>query len=68
MIDEMIGQTISHYSAFWNPASKRNPKERDKILEKLGEVPNFPASVARRVAGSLSIPPFFGGSWRRLPW
>jgi hypothetical protein len=55
----MIGTDISHY----------------KILEKLGEVPNFPTSDPQRVAlrhaqrreqsravGSLSIPPFFGGS------
>ncbi len=60
----MIEQTIAHY----------------KILEKLGEVPNFPASAvqprrldsahlaefwkAERVDGSLSIPPSFGGSGR----
>jgi len=30
----MIGQTISHYSAFWNPAVECNPRKRDKILEK----------------------------------
>jgi len=36
----MIGRTISHY----------------KILERLGEVPNFPTSVFQRVVGSLSIP------------
>jgi hypothetical protein len=36
----MIGQTISHY----------------KILQKLGEVPNFPTNVFQRVGGSLSIP------------
>ncbi len=58
----MIGQTISHH----------------KILEKLGEVPNLPASVfspegpegtpledaSPRAAASLSIPPLFGGSGR----
>jgi hypothetical protein len=44
----MIGQMISHY----------------EILEKLGEVPNFPTSV--RVEGSLSIPPSFGGSRREI--
>ena len=32
----MIGQTISHYSALWNPAPWRNPGKRDKILEELG--------------------------------
>jgi len=36
----MIGTTVSHY----------------RIIEKLGEVPNFPTSVSRRVGGSLSIP------------
>jgi len=36
----MIGRTISHY----------------RILEKLGEVPDFPTSVFQRVVGSLSIP------------
>lgn len=36
----MIGQTIAHYT----------------MLEKLGEVPNFPTSVFQRVVGSLSIP------------
>jgi hypothetical protein len=50
----MIGQAISHY----------------KILEKLGEVPNFPTSVFQRVVGGLSIPPLLslskdGGSWQR---
>lgn len=33
----VIGQTILHYSALWNPADGRNPRKRDKILEKLGE-------------------------------
>lgn len=32
----MIETTISHYSAPWNPAPERNPRKRDKILEKLG--------------------------------
>ena len=32
----MIGTTISYYSAPWNPAPERNPRKRDKILEKLG--------------------------------
>jgi len=32
----MIGRTISHYSALWNPAHWRNPGKRDEILEKLG--------------------------------
>jgi hypothetical protein len=32
----VIGATISHYSALWNPACERNPRKRDKILEKLG--------------------------------
>lgn len=44
----MIRQTISHY----------------KILEKLGEGPNFPTSDPQRVVGSLIIPPK-GGSNRR---
>ena len=55
----MIGQSISHY----------------KIIEKLGEVPNFLTSVSQRVNENLSlpaehvpqwqagIPPAFGGSW-----
>lgn len=33
----VIGQTILHYSALWNAANGRNPRKRDKILEKLGE-------------------------------
>jgi len=32
----MIGTTVSHYFALWNPAPKRNPKQRDKITERLG--------------------------------
>jgi serine/threonine protein kinase len=32
----VIGTTVSHYSALWNPACQRNPRQRDKILEKLG--------------------------------
>ena len=42
----MIGSTISHY----------------KVLEKLGEVPQFPTSALQRVAEIVSIPPLFGGS------
>jgi hypothetical protein len=45
----MVGQTILHYI----------------IVEKLGEVPNFPTSVFQRVVGSLSVPPSFGGSQER---
>lgn len=33
----MIGQTISHYPALWDSASKRDSRKRNKILEKLGE-------------------------------
>ena len=33
----MIGKVVSHYSVLWNPACRRNPRKRDKILEKLGE-------------------------------
>ena len=39
----MIGETVSHYSALWNPAPWRNPRKRDKILEKLGEGGMSPA-------------------------
>jgi len=42
----MIGESISHY----------------KILEKLGEVPNFPASVFQRVVENLRIPPKAGAA------
>jgi hypothetical protein len=42
----MIGQAISHY----------------RILEKLGEVPNFPVSVLARAVENLRIPPLCGGS------
>jgi hypothetical protein len=42
----MIGQIVSHY----------------KIVEKLGEVPNFPTSAFQRVVGSLSIPTHSVGS------
>lgn len=49
-----VGQTISYY----------------KLLEKLGEVPNLPASALQRVVATL-IPlcgtPFFGGSGRIQP-
>ncbi len=55
-----VGQTISHY------APKAHPPLADKILEKLGEVPNFPASTSQRVVGSLSIPLFLSGSGRSL--
>ena len=30
----MIGTTVSQYSAFWNPAPERNPRQRDKIIQK----------------------------------
>jgi hypothetical protein len=43
----MIGQAVSHY----------------KILEKLGEVPKFPASASQRVVGILSIPTFSVASY-----
>jgi hypothetical protein len=33
----IIRQMISHYSAVWNRAPERNPRKRDKIVEKLGE-------------------------------
>ena len=47
----MTGETVSHY----------------KILEKLGEVPNFPARVSNRAVGSLRIPTLLVGSclWRK---
>ncbi|MBF8296079.1 MAG: hypothetical protein HW389_2624 [Bacteroidetes bacterium] len=35
----MISQTISYYSALRNPAGERNPRKRDKILEKLLTTP-----------------------------
>jgi hypothetical protein len=44
----MTGQSISHY----------------KILEKLGEVPKFPASASQRVVGILSISRFLDSALR----
>ena len=44
----MIGSTISHY----------------KILEKLREVPNFPASAFQRVAENLSLPAEYVPQWQ----
>jgi len=32
----LVGQTVSHYSALWNPARWRNPRKRDRILAHLG--------------------------------
>ncbi len=58
----VMGTTISHYSALWNPAPMRNPGQRDKILEKLGEVPKWLTSVSQRVIAILRIPPLYGGS------
>ena len=58
----MIGQTISHYPALWDSAPKGASRRRNKILEKLGEVPKLPTSVFQRVAAVLSIPPSHGGS------
>jgi hypothetical protein len=78
----MIKQTISHYAPKAHPsptAGWRTPLA-EKILDKLGEVPNSPVSVSSpegpkgipledaspRAAASLSIPPYFGRSKRRL--
>jgi hypothetical protein len=44
----MIGQTISHY----------------KIIDKLGEVRNFPTSVSQRVVENFRIPLERSGSGR----
>jgi hypothetical protein len=58
----MIGQTISHYPAL------RDPEKRDKILEKLGEVPirlDLAIPTCREKLSplvGLSIPPSLGGS------
>ena len=67
-----VGQTISHYAPKAHPLKESSLRPlADKILEKLGEVPNLPAGVlspevmaSPRAAASLSIPPFFGGSGR----
>ena len=56
----MIGQTVSHYPAL------RDPVQRDKILEKFGEVPKSPTSDVQRVVATLRIPTSSVGSsvWR----
>ena len=67
----MIGQTISHYSALCsasqesrfgaeskkreNPAGKRNPRKRDRILEKLGEVRLVPQSGTDETSSQFTL-------------
>ena len=63
----MIGQTILRYPAL------RDPEQRDKILEKIGEgdmgvvykVPKFPVSVFQRAVGISRIPMEGSGIGRR---
>jgi len=54
----MIGQIISQY------APKAHPPLADKIIEKLGEVRNFPTSVSQRVVENFRIPLKRSGSGR----
>ena len=61
----MINQTISHYPALWDFASMRDSRKRNKILEKLGEVPirlNLANGPKLSSSVGMWLPPSFGGS------
>ena len=51
----MVGTTISHYSASWNPASERNPRRRDKILEKSRPAPCSGRGSSFRPVGGTGL-------------
>jgi len=69
-----VGQTISHYAPKAHPLNESSLRPlADEILEKLGEVPNLPASVlspegmdSPRVVATLRIPPLSGESGRSM--
>jgi hypothetical protein len=53
--EQVIGQTIFHYSNFQEPLQERDRGKPDKILEKLGEVPKLPARAFLRIGAMLRI-------------
>ena len=82
----MIGTTVSLHSALRNPPRWQNfppsgtppwsgtqeseARQRDKVLEKLGEEPirlDLASVAMLNPFVGLSIPPLFGGSGRRTP-